>query len=561
MNNKKNSIIQFFIVIAAVLAVNFLAGLYFTRFDFTKEKRYTLSNGTKDILANLDHEVVVNVYLDGDFPANFKHLKNSTCEMLDEMKAYANGNLSYNFIDPFIGSTSEQQNALLDKLTKAGLQPTNLMVKTEQVKTQKLIVPGALVNLNGKQLPVQLLQNQSKWGAGSQEEVINASIENMEYQFASTIKKLSEKNKPLVGFLLGHGELNDRELADIGHTLSQSYELRRVDMNVVKLADLIKFKTVVIAKPSMHFEEAEKYKLDQFLMHGGRLLWLIDQVNAETDSIRNRGSALAYPKELNLDDQLFRYGVRINYDLLQDAYSARIPVMIGSGQQAQQELLPWVYYPLLMAQTNNPIVRNLDPVRTQFVNSIDTIANKGIHKEVLLSTSPYTRKIAAPTMLSLSIIEDESDPKKFNAGPQAVAVVLEGKFKSVFAGRTIEGVDQSVPFSQGEQESRMIVISDGDIIRNEISALDKTVFPLGFDKYTQQTFGNKLFVENCIDYLTDDSGLLTLRTKEVKIRLLDKQRIITEKIKWQLINTLMPVLAIILFGILHHYYRRKKYSK
>lgn len=562
MNNtiKKKSIIQFLAIVAGVLILNIVGGFYFTRFDFTKEKRYTLSESTRNILANLENDIVVNVYLDGELPANFKRLRKSTLEMLDEFKAYSNGKIYYNFIDPLGSSSVEQQNAMIDTLAKQGLQPTNLMMKTDKGNTQKIIIPGALVYYEGRQLPVALLQNSSRAGGGSQEEAINASIENIEYQLASTIKKLSNKNKALIGFTIGHNEPDDQHLADIGRTLAESYELRRVDLNAVKLVDLQKFKTLVIAKPTKAFTEPEKYKLDQFLINGGNLFFLLDQLKAETDSIRTRGMSLAYPLSLNLDDMLFRYGVRVNYNLVEDVYCARIPVILGEGNQAQQELLPWIFYPMLISNSNHPIVRNLDAVRCQFVNSIDTIGNKNINKTVLLTTSQYSRKSNAPVMLSLASVQEEPDPAKFIAGPQFAAVLLEGNFSSVFTNRTIEGADQSIPFKDRNKQGKLIIVSDGDVITNDVSALDKQIFPLGFDKYTNQTYANKVFVENSIDYMTDDSGLLSLRTKEIKIRLLDKEAVRTDRLKWQLINTVLPVVIVLLFAFGRGFYRKRKYA-
>ncbi|AFD05520.1 gliding motility-associated ABC transporter substrate-binding protein GldG [Solitalea canadensis] len=562
MNNtvKKKSIIQFLAIIAAVFLVNIAGSFYFSRIDFTKEKRYTLSESTKNILTGLENDVVVNVYLEGELPANFKRLKKSTLEMLDEFKAYSKGKIYYNFIDPLGSSSVERQNAMIDTLAKQGLQPTNLMMKTDKGNTQKIIIPGALVYYEGKQLPISLLQNSSRVGGGTQEEAINASIENIEYQLASTVKKLSNKNKALIGFTIGHNEPDDQHLADIGRTLAESYELRRVDLNAVKLIDLQKFKTLVIAKPTKAFSEEEKYKLDQFLVNGGNLFLLLDQLQAETDSIRSRGMSLAYPLSLNLDDMLFRYGARVNYNLVEDVYCARIPVILGEGNQAQQELLPWIFYPMLISNSNHPIVRNLEAVRCQFVNSIDTIGNKNINKTILLTTSPYSRKSNAPVVLSLASVQEEPDPAKFTAGPQTAAVLLEGSFSSVFANRTIEGADLSIPFKTQHKKSKLIIVADGDVITNDVSALDKQIFPLGFDKYTNQTYGNKVFVENSIDYLTDDSGLLTLRTKEIKIRLLDKEVIRNERLKWQLINTILPVAIIVLFAVGRSIYRKRKYA-
>jgi ABC-2 type transport system permease protein len=347
-------------------------------------------------------------------------------------------------------------------------------------------------------------------------------------------------------------------------SLADGYEVGRINLTSLTLDGLQKLKVMVIAKPNIAFSELEKYKIDQFLMQGGKIIWTIDQVNADLDSIRKSisGEQLAYQNKLNLDDQLFTYGVRINYDLVGDMNCSQIPVSVGQvGGQAQIQLVPWLFNPIIIPVNSHPLVKNLEGIKTEFLNTIDTIEIKNVKKTVLLTTSPFNRELAAPTIISLDMIEDTPDPKLFQSNPKAVCILLEGIFKSNFLNRAIpEGINFNQNTLGNSKNTKMLVFSDGDVFKNGVSEKDNSVFPLGYDRYTQQTYGNKTFLLNALDYLTDDSGLISLRSKEIKLRLLNKGKLVEEKTKWQLINTLVPLIMLILFGIFQHIYRKRKYA-
>ncbi|HXI01403.1 MAG TPA: gliding motility-associated ABC transporter substrate-binding protein GldG [Sphingobacteriaceae bacterium] len=558
VDRRKKDLIYLIGFIAGIIVLNVLSSFVFTRLDFTKEKRYTLSNVTKNILLGLKDDIQVTVYLEGDFPAGFKRLRNSTRDMLTDFKAYSGGKFRFDFVNPASGSLSQQEK-VFEELSQKGITPTNLSVKTDGGMSQKLVVPAALISYGGRQLPVYLLQNRQ---GASPEEVLNNSIQNLEYAFASAIKKISSDGIQRIGFSEGHGELTDLQLTDAMKSLQDVYEVGRVDLRIIPLSNLDKLKVLVITKPTSEFTESEKYKIDYFLMRGGRIIWAIDNVNAELDSLQGMTGQLAFPKKLNLDDMLFRYGVRINYDLIADMNCAQIPISVGNvGGQSQIQMLPWLFYPIFVPVSSHPLIKNLDGVRSEFANTVDVITVKGIKHHILFSSSPYSRKIAAPTMLSLQMVEQEPDPKQFKSEPKPVAVLLEGIFPSNFKNRPVPaGITQQVVIPEVSKATKMIVIGDGDIFKNQISSADGSTFPLGYDRYTQQQYGNKNFLLNAADYLSDDSGIITLRNKEIRIRLLDRARIRNEKSFWQFLNIGAPLIMLIVFGIFQHYYRRRKYT-
>ena len=560
-HQKKKDLIQLFGVILGIVILNILAQFAFTRIDFTKEKRYTISDISIDIIRNLKEPVSIIVYLEGEFPSGFKRLSRATRDLLSDYKVYADGNLQFEFVDPTAGKSQDEQQIFFDELAQKGLEPTNLNVKTENGLSQKVIFPAAMVSFNGKEIPVKLLQ--TRIGL-SPDEVLNNSIQNLEYAFSSAIKKISSGGKPRVGFTEGHGELSDLQLQDAMKSLSDSYEAGRIDLASITFAGLDKLKVMVIAKPATAFSELEKYKIDQFLMRGGKIIWTIDQVNADLDNMRKTagGEQLAIQNKLNLDDQLFTYGVRINYDLIGDMNSAQIPVNVGNlGGQAQIQMVPWLFYPIIMPISTHPLVKNLEGIKTEFVNTIDTIGVENVRKTILLTTSPYNRELQAPTIVSLNMIEDTPDPQRFQSQPKAVAVLLEGQFKSNFLNRAIPvGVLNAGETIAKSKYTKMLVFSDGDVFKNDVIEKDGSTLPLGFDRYTQQSFGNKTFLLNAVDFLTDDAGLIDLRSKEIQLRLLDKAKIVAEKTKWQMINTLIPLVMLVVFGIFQHIYRKRKYA-
>ncbi len=551
-------------VIAFLLVVGLLSAVTFTRFDFTKEKRFTISKISRNIMDSLKGPVRVVVYLKGDnFPSNIKRLARASRDMLSDLQAYSHNKLQFEFVDPvaFIKSLpDDQQKAAYDSLQAKGITGQPNSVKTDNGVTQMLIFPEALINFGGKYIAVNLLQ--SRIGL-AEEEVYNNSIQNLEYAFSSAIKKITSGGKPIVAFSEGNRELSDLQLNDAMKSLSDGYEIGRVDLKTIPFSVLSKVKLLVIPKPDSAFTEAEKYKIDQYVMRGGRVLWAIDQVNAELDSMRNHGGdQMSFPKQLNLDDQLFTYGIRINYDLIADMNCAQIPVNTGgAGGQAQIQLLPWLYYPIFMPLSKNPLVKNLDGIRSEFASSIDTLAVKNVKETVLLTSSPYNKKLTAPHIISLQSLEQEPQPKEFMNKPKVVAVLLEGQFKSDFLNRPVpDGITEKIEQLPQSKPAKMIVISDGDVLKNQVGT-DGSPYPLGYDHYMRQNFGNKNLLLNIADYMTDDSGLIALRTKEIQLRLLNRARIRSEKLYWQVLNNALPLGLLLIFAIFQHYLRRQKYAR
>jgi ABC-2 type transport system permease protein len=557
--NKFNSYLQLFTGIVIVILLNVIGNFIFHRFDLTAEKRYSLSPATKKLLKNLDDVVYFKVYLEGEFPAGFKRLRSETKEMLDEFRAYAGDNIQYSFINPSQEEDVRKNTEVYEQLYKAGLLPTSLQVKTENGEQNQIIFPGALVTYHEKTFPLQLLKNQVAVG---EEEVLNASIENLEFEFASTILKLTTKIKDKIAIIEGHGELEAKKLEDITKALEEYYVVERVRLNN-QLYALRGYKAAIIAKPDSVFDEKDKYIIDQFVMKGGRTLWLIDPVMASMDSLTKSNVTLGLANPINLEDILFKYGVRLNTNLVLDAQSAPIPVLAGyQGNQPQYKFYPWVYFPLAFPFCEHPIVKNLNAVKFEFASGMDTLNNKGIQKTILLASSQYSRSINTPARIDLGILKKDPNLKEYYRKNIPLAILLEGEFESVFKNRITPDVANSteIAFKANGKKTAMIVIADGDVIRNQVQSSTGKVFPLGYDRYTQQQFGNKTFIMNCMNYLLDDSGLIAVRTRDIQIRLLDKTTIAESKTKWQLIAILVPMLIVIAYGLLSGWLRKKRYA-
>lgn len=573
--NKKKDIVGFIIALGIVACVNFIGSFLFLRLDLTAENRYSITDPTRELIENLDDQVYVRVYLEGNFPASFKRLRNETKEMLDEFQAYSNGKIDFDFINPSENPDIKERDRIYKNLYEKGLRPTDLEIKDDDGISKKVVWPGAIVSYKGIETPVQLLKSQ--FGAAP-EVVLNSSIESLEFELASAIKKITSPFIEKIAFIEGHGELSKYATADIVGSLREFYEVDRVriDGNIAALAGrrlvdssgtsevINKYVAAIIAGPDSAFSDKDKFIIDQFIMYGGKVIWLIDQVEADMDSLRNKTTTFALPKNLNLEDQLFTYGVRINSDLVQDLRAAPIPVVSGQyGNQVKTQLFPWLYYPLLVSQNNHPINKNLDVVKMEFANSIDLVGNDDLKKTVILSSSTYTKLVKAPTRISLNMLSFEPPKEQFKKQNVPLAVLVEGKFKSVFTNRLPPRIENAkeIQFRDVSKETQQIFISDGDLIRNEFNAASNEFYSLGFDKYTKQIYANKAFFMNAVNYLVDDSGLILSNTKSFKIRLLDGQLIDDHKSLIQAINLIVPALFIMLIGLILHFIRKRKYAR
>ncbi len=575
-NYKRNQLMMFFITLILIVVINIIGSFVFTRFDLTSEKRYTLSDTTKDILKDLDDYVYFKVYLEGDFPAGFKKLRRETKEMLDEFRAYSKY-VDYEFINPSESDDATERNETYKTLYQAGLNPTDLSVQSNDGSKQMVIWPGALVSYhNNTEVAVDLLENQL--GQSSQE-ALNASMQNLEFKLIDAVKKVTQLEKPNVAFIEGHGELSENDVYDITQSLSKSYNvgrisidgkvdalLRRTDPNAKgEVKAFPKFAAIIIAKPTQPFEEKDKFLIDQYIMHGGKVLWLVEPVYATMDSLAAQESTIATDLDLNLEDMLFKYGVRMNKDLLLDLNCAPLPIRTGQvAGQAQLEYYRWFYFPLLQAASNHPMVRNMNAIKADFVSSLSaTTSVTGIDQIPLLKTSDYTKISGVPVFVSLSMLKQNPDKRMFPSKGQNVAYLLKGSFPSLYSNRIpMEIADsQEMKFMDESEPTAMIVVADGDIIRNQLKIPEKTPLPLGYDQFTGNTYGNKEFIMNAVSYLVDGEGLIDIRSRELKIRLLDAAKISQSRAKWQLINTVVPIGLIVVLGSVLAFIRKKKYSK
>ena len=575
-NLRKSQLTAFFITMMLLVVINVIGSFVFTRFDLTSEKRYTLSETTKEALRELDDYVYFKVYLEGDFPAGFKKLRRETKEMLDEFRAYSKY-IDYEFINPSDGSDRTEISDNYRLLYESGLNPTELTVQNADGSTRQMIIwPGALVSYrNNTEIAIDLLENQL---GQSSEEALNASMQNLEFKLVDAIKKVTRIKRPSIAFIEGHGELGETDVYDITQTLQQNYHVTRGeiagkvdallersegasgDINVTT-----KFDAIVIAKPTEPFDEKDKFLIDQYIMHGGKVLWLVEPVFATMDSLTSQESTIGIEQDLNLEDMLFRYGVRLNHNLLLDMNCAALPIRTGQvAGQAQLEFFRWFYFPLVQAASNHPMVRNMNAIKLDFVSSMDATTSEGnIVKTPLLKTSNYTKISGTPVYISLAMLRQTPDRRLFPSGSQNVAYLLKGTFPSLYANRITADIEESreMKFMAESVPTAMIVVADGDIIRNQIDVKRKTPLPLGYDQYTQNTYGNKAFIENAISYLVDGEGLISIRSREFKVRLLDPDKMVNQRLRWQLVNILIPTGLVILLGLVMAAIRKKKYSK
>lgn len=572
-NVRNANIFQLMIAFLFIILINIIGSFLFYRIDLTAEKRFTLSKATRDMLKNLDDVVYFKIYLEGDFPAPFKRLQKETKEILNEFRAYTD-NIQYEFINPSESKDKRESGMLYNQLVKKGLIPTQLQNRAADGVETKVIFPGAIVSYKQRELPLQLLMSNINLGT---EDVLNASIQTLEYNIASVIRKLQTSIKPKIAFIEGHGELNPEQVFSITNDLTAFYDVERVRMDgqinclrnfsvdsvTGKTAIYNKYSAIIIAKPDSVFTQKDKFIIDQYVMRGGNVLWLVDPVFAEMDSMSSKGETIGIVNELNLSDMFFRYGVRMNTNLLQDLNALPIPIMTGKvGNQPQMEMIPWFFFPIITPLTDHPITKNLNSLRTEFVSSIDTVGDPAIRKTVLLTTSRYTKLVNAPAIISLNVLKKKPDKREFGLNSLPVAVLCEGNFTSMFKDRLDGDMDTNnlIAFVEKCQKpSKMVFVSDGDIIKNQFSK--QGPLPLGYDKYSQMSFGNKDFIMNVMNYLCGDETLMQVRSRTQIIRKLDETKIQRDKFYWQMFNLVTPLVIIILMGGTFAYLRKRKYSK
>jgi len=554
-NRKIESFLKLAIGLVLVVLINSLANNFFFRIDMTEEGRYSISDATKTTLKKLEDVVYIEVYLAGDLNSEFKRFSKSIRETLEEFRVYAGKNIQYSFIDPLQAVSSSAQQEYVNDLISKGIIPTDLFDSEEGKQISRRIFPGALISYQGAELGVMLLKGNKGMSAIEQ---LNQSMEGVEYELALGIRKLSNFDRKKIALIKDHNELDSIHIQDFLNTMLLSYDVFNV--NLASKKSLKGYDAVILSKPTKLFSVWDKYKLDQFIMNGGKAVFLLDRMNVNMDSVSGEGT-LAVPYELNLEDQLFKYGVRINADLVQDLNSGAFPVVVGTmGNQPQIRPLPWPYFIMVNSFGKHPVTRNLDAVYLKFASTIDTVRADGIRKTPLLYSSVYSRMLNTPVRVGLNELREVKEENFLNQRSRPLGYLLEGKFTSVFKNRVLpKGVDGDA-FMESGVESKVVIIADGDIIRNEVNYRTKEPFDLGFDPVSGATFANSDFLSNLLEYMLNENGIINARNKEIKVRPLDKIKVENQKLTWQILNLGLPLLVIFLFGTVKQWMRKRKYT-
>ena len=570
---KRSHLLQLLLGLVTIIFINVLGYYFFVRIDLTEEKRYSLSVSTKKLLKEIDEVVFVRCYLDGDMSAEYKALKNETKEMLDQFRAY-NPNIEYEFVDPNGFENRTERDEFYRRLFERGLSPINIKTTKSNTQVQQYIFPYIDIVHKGRTYIAPLLS--SKKGVAG-EGIIAGSIENLEYNIYSSIRSIVNAKKDKVVFLYGHGELPVENIYDFVSSLSEYYEVDSITINekLNSLTDRIydtvdlskvtienKYKCMIVAKPTSIFSYKDLYIIDQYIMHGGKVLWLLDALNVSMDSLQAQSSTVAISNFTGVDDILFRYGAKVNTNLIMDLQCAKVPIVTGQYQDnmPQMSYYPWNFFPEIHPNSNHIISDKISPVKMEFVSSIDTTASQA-EKTVLLYSSNGTRIMNAPVNVSLNMLKQKQDAKLFNAGSKPVAMLLEGEFVSAFKNRLTATMEENtqIAFKDFSDTTAMIVVADGDICKNDF--INGQLLPLGYDKYTRQMYGNKEFLVNCVNYLCGDVDLIPLRSREVIMRKLDTAKIERERTFWQVINVVVPVVIILVVGLVLTIFRKRKYSR
>lgn len=563
-SKKTQSIVTIVLVVTILLIINILSQFVKTHIDLTEEKRFTLTEPTKQQLTDLDDVVFVRVLLEGKFPASFKRLQTATKEMLDDFHNI-NPYIEYKFEDPSVGGTPEERKKRFEDYAKEGLTPTRLRLVNDKEKTEQYIFPYAEFNYHNRKVLVKLLENDVP--NQNQEISINNSVSLLEYKFSNAIQKLLKNERPNIVFTEGHNELKKEETADLEQSLRAFYNTGRINLdsiaNIPFLDSNRRVDVLVVAKPLTTFSEKNKFQLDQYVMQGGRVIWLIDRMNADLAGMQQTGKMVPNDYPLNLEDMLFRYGARIQPNMVVDMECARIPLKVGANNQ--MDLFQWYYFPISAPFSNHPVVKSLDRVWFQFPSSVDTIRTKtDVKKTILLTSSKRARLQFTPTELSFEVLRYPADPTKFDKANVPIAVMLEGQFQSLYDNRvTQDQLDILQKLGQKyaplSTPTKMMVVADGDIARNEYDARQGALLPLGYNRFENYKFANKDFLLNTVEYMLDDKGIIEARGKEVKLRLMDKQIAIANTGTIRAINIVLPLVFVALFGLFFFWRRKKKY--
>jgi ABC-2 type transport system permease protein len=572
-HHKTQNLTQLVLILGIIIIINLLSNFLFFRLDLTSDHRYTITRATRDLIKNVDEPMLFKVYLDGEIPTAFKRLRNETREMLTEFKAY-NKNIVFEFIDPNSMPDKGSRTALQQQLYSKGLIPRQITNSSKGKVSSQTIFPGAIVSYQGKEFPMSILKTQL---GKPEEEMVNNSIQQLEYTFASTIKTLTTRKKPSVAFTTGHGELSEYKTYGAAYALSAFYEVDRVELNgkgssLFKLDPsdtnrlIRRYDAIIIARPDSAFSRLDAFLVDQFIMYGGKVLWFIDPIFASLDSLQDTGSTIGLRMSLGIEQQLFNYGVRLNANLIKDLNCLPLPLNTQpAGSRPEFKPFPWYFSPLLTSTSSHPIVKNLNDIKSEFISSMDTVEVPGIRKTILLTTSKYSKTENSPVPININLMLEEQNPNLYNEPNLPVAVLLEGQFPSFWETLPMPATNQGLKKINKSPENSMLVVSDGDIIKNQtqVDQSGRSIpLPLGFDRFTNTFFGNQDFLLNALNYMLDDSKLLESRTKDFRIRRLDPKKLENNSIilRWQIINVAGPIFLVIAAGMMIIFLKRRKYS-
>lgn len=570
---KKSHILQLVLGLVIIIFLNVIGYFFFARIDLTQEKRYTLSESSKKLMSNLEDIVFIRCYLEGDIPSEYKKLRNETKEMLDQFRAY-NPDIEYEFVDPNGFENAKDKNEFYQRLFEKGFSPLLTTSTNNNSQVQQYIFPYLEITYKGRTTIVPLISSKNGF---SSDGIVNASIENLEYNLYTAIRSVATQQRGKVAFLYGHGEWQVENIWDFISSLNEYYTVDSISINeklnaltervydsvnpnLVKIKN--KFDCLVIAKPTSIFSYKDLYLIDQYIMHGGKVLWLVDPLLVSMDSLQTQANTFAISNFTGVDDILFRYGVKLNTNLVTDMQCAKIPIVTGQYQNntPQMTYYPWNFFPEISPNANHIISDKISPVKMEFASSIDT-TNSPAKKTVLLSSSNRTRVLNSPVNVSLQMLKQKQDASLFNSGAKDVAILLEGEFSSAFKNRLTPEMElnSQMAYKDFSDTTAMIVIADGDVVRNDF--MNGQLLPLGYDKYTRKMYGNKEFLVNCVNYLCGDEDLIPLRSREVIMRNLDLAKVEREKTAWQIVNVALPIVIIVLFGVLLAVLRKRTFTK
>jgi len=568
-SHRAGDLLELGLGIALVVLVLYIGSFFRLRADLTAEKRYTLTEATRELVEGLDGEIFVKVYLSGELPADLERLSQATRDLLDEMRVHQPERIQYSFVDPNESPDQKTRNEVYDDLQKQGLTYSSIRLREKGAYTERIVFPGALITYRDKTIPVQLLKTQLR---SPDADIVNRSINNLEYELASAFRKVTAIRRPRIGFLEGHGELDALQVMDVTKALEELYDVKRIRIDdridaLSRKAEVMRHRVndvdaLVIAKPDSVFSDRDRYVIDQFVMNGGRILWLVDAMNANLDSLRSNQFSIAVPHELGIHELLFSYGVRVNHDLVLDRSCAPIEIYTQPyGNQRKLERFPWYFEPVSIPQSIHPIVANIDPVHLRFASSMDTIGVDSVKKTILLTSSPYSFAQRNPVRISLNMVEMDMGFDKRSMPYLPMAVLLEGRFPSAYTDRLPPAFreDENVAFRARSPQTAQVVISDGDVIANRIDASKGMYYMLGFDRYANaKIYGNRELIINAMNYLLDDKSLISIRSREITLRQLDPERIERERLPLQIFNTVLPIVLSILGGLAFHMLRRRR---